>query len=86
MDQMRREVLRTSLTLLRVRNTPVLAPKGTARTDTIGTTAQGMTGTRTGLGTRTDPGTNPRLSSQKKSLRATGVISQAITDSNDSLN
>src|SRR5437868_113931 len=71
MDQMRREVVRTNLTLLRVRNTPASAPKGTARTDTIGTTAQGMTGTRT------DPGTKPQLLSQRKSLYAIGVTSQA---------
>src|SRR6266536_3452325 len=77
MDQMRREVLRTSLTLLRVRNTPVLALKGTARTDTIGTTTQGMTGTRIGLGTRTDLGTNPRLISQEENLYVSNATSQA---------
>ena len=72
MDQMRRRALRTGPALLRVRNTPVLALKGTARTDTIGTTAQGTTGT--GI----DLGTNPRLVSQRKSLYAISVISQAI--------
>jgi hypothetical protein len=76
MHPIRGEVLRTyllGLALLRVRNTPVLAPKGTVRTDITGTTALRITETGIGLGT------NLRSASQKKSLYTTSVISQATT-------
>ena len=52
MHPIRGEVLRTyllDLALLRVRNTPVLAPKGTVRTDITGTTAATRM-TETGIG------------------------------------
>src|SRR5277367_5957010 len=73
MGQTRREALRMpplGPALLQGQSTPVLALKGTVRTDTTGTTAPGMTGTESGQGT------NLRPVSQRKSLYATGVISQ----------
>ena len=74
MDQIGEGALQTlllGLALLRVRSTPVSAPKGTVRTDIIGTTALGMTETRIGLGM------NLQTVSQRRSLYVTSVISQA---------
>jgi len=71
MDQIRRRALQTGLALLQVQNTPILALKGTTRTNTIRTTVLGITRTRTDLGT------NPQPVSQEKSLYAISVISQA---------
>jgi hypothetical protein len=64
-------VLGTRAGRIRPRSTPVLAPKGTVRTDITRTTVLRMIRTRIGLGT------NLRSVSQKESLYAIGVISQA---------
>src|SRR6266536_2729316 len=84
MDPRKEEALRIlllDLAKLRVQNTPVLAPKGTARTSITGTIVLGMTETgTTALGTtetEIGPGMVLRSVSQKRSLYASSVISQA---------